>query len=123
MNKIMLILGVSMMLSGLAGAHQHKSLVNIEKAHKVIIKTGMSKHDKVMMFKCLVMVKKHKTVDAAMEFTMAKIKERCERDKMDEKKCEKIKHKVAKKIAGCFAINSFMNEFFGRTEAAAPESK
>ena len=119
MNKIILVLGVSMMLSGLAGAHHPKALVNIEKAHKVIIKSGMSEHKKIMILKCLSLVKKFPTKEAAMEAKMTMIKAKCEKHNLDAKKCAMIKHKVAKKVAACFTVHNFMNEFFGRT----PESK
>lgn len=115
MNKIILVAGLSMMLSGLANAHGHKGpLVNIENADKVIIKSGMSHKHKLMMMKCLLMVKKHKTADAAFEAKMAMIKEKCEKHNIDADKCEKMKHKVAKKIKACFTIHNFIEEFFNK---------
>lgn len=117
MNKIILVAGLSMLLSGLANAHGSKPLVHIENADKVIIKGGMSHKHKLMMLKCLLMVKKHKTADAAFEAKMAMLKEKCEKHNIDAAKCEKIKHKMAKKIKACFTVHNFMEEFFNKAPA------
>jgi hypothetical protein len=111
MNKIILVLS-AMMFAGLASAHHDKApLVNIEKAHKVIIKSGMSHHDKLKAIGCLSMIKKHKNLEAAMEAKMSMIKDKCEKHKLSNEKCKMIKHKVAKKIAGCFKVYNFVKDY------------
>jgi len=117
MNKIILVAGLSMMLSGLANANEHKPLVNIENADKVIIKGGMSHKHKLMMLKCMLMVKKHKTAEAAFEAMMTKIKDKCEKHNIDAEKCEKMKYKVAKKIKACFTIHNFFEGFFNKSSS------
>lgn len=116
MKKYIILLGLSMVLANVAGAHEHGGHgadVVIKKADKVIIKKGMSHREKIMHLKCLVMLKTHKTLDEAMQAKMEKINKRCEDHKLDAKKCEHIKHKVAKHIAGCFTVRDFFKGYLG----------
>lgn len=119
MLKFIAVLVTSMMLSVIAGAHGDKCcpFVNIEKAEKVFIKKGMSKHHKLKMMRCLLMVKKHKTAEEAIDAKIAKLKAHCEKHDISAEKCERMKHKISKRVHACFTMQKFVDEFLGRAEA------
>lgn len=117
MRKIAILVGLMFAFSATVDAH-HRALVNIEKAEKVFIKTGMGQKHKVKMLKCLVMLKKYATVEDALAAKLPKVKDKCDMLDLDEKKCKKMKKRVVKGIHNCFVIKEFFNEYLDTAEVS-----
>jgi hypothetical protein len=121
MTKYMVTLGLSLFLAAVASAH-HNSAVNIHHADKVIVETGASHHTKTKMMKCLLTLKKYTKMEDAMKDARAKIDSKCEMYKIDSKKCDHMKRKVAVGLYKCFTAREFLQSFFGRDKEDSMEA-
>lgn len=109
MKKYILLIGLTGLLSGMTMANEG---VEIKKAERVNINLGMSQKQKLKMVKCMLCLKKHKTPEEALDEKLPKIEEKCEKYKLSQKKCQKIKKHVAMSIYQCFTMRDFFQEFF-----------
>lgn len=115
MLKFILSLSLFMALSGAVDAH--RAFVNIEKADKVVIKSGRGhqKHKAMKMIKCLMALKKYKTAEEAIADKKAKMQEACDRYTLSAEKCQMVQRRIARGLRHCFTKAEFVKEFLKPT--------
>lgn len=111
MIKYILSLGLVFGLATMSSANHAE--VAIKHADKVVVKSGLSHKDMMMKMKCMLVLKKHDNKEDAIKHILAKIDAKCGEMK-DPKKCDHIKRKIAKFVAGCFIAGDFFKEFMGK---------
>lgn len=114
MRILLIVIGMLLTLSTGASADQNAT-VAIKKAHKVVVKSGMSQKQVMGMIHCLNTLKKHDSVEDATKVAIEKIKGHCAMLGLDDKKCMKKQRKVAHYIYNCFAKAEFLRDYVNKS--------